>query len=116
MNRLIDTIPAETMSALTRYPWPGNIRELQNVIERAVILSSGPVLRVPLRDLPKRLTVGSDARPPKTLEEVDRLHILSTLKETKWRVAGKNGAADRLGLKRATLLFRMKKLGIVRPV
>ena len=113
MNRVIDTIPSETMSALVRYPWPGNIRELQNLIERAVILSTGPVLRVPLKDLPNR-TVVSKARP-QTLEEAERAHILTALKETKWVVGGPNGAAARLGMNRSTVLFRMKKLGIVKP-
>jgi len=113
MNRVIDTIASETMSALVRYPWPGNIRELQNLIERAVILSTGPVLRVPLQDLQNRAVAGS-ARP-QTLEEVERAHILATLKETKWVMAGPNGAAARLGMNRATVYFKMKKLGIVKP-
>jgi len=113
MNRVIDTIPSETMNALVRYPWPGNIRELQNLIERAVILSTGPVLRVPLKDLPNRAVVSS-ARP-QTLEEAERAHILTALKETKWVVGGPNGAAARLGMNRSTVLFRMKKLGIVKP-
>jgi formate hydrogenlyase transcriptional activator len=113
MNRVIDTIPSETMNALVRYPWPGNIRELQNLIERAVILSTGPVLRVPLKDLPNRAVVSS-ARP-QTMEEAERAHILAALKETKWVVGGPNGAAARLGMNRSTVLFRMKKLGIVKP-
>jgi formate hydrogenlyase transcriptional activator len=115
MNRVIDTIPSETMSALVRYPWPGNIRELQNLIERAVILSSGPVLRVPLKDLPNRAPVGSTKARPQTMEEAERAHILAALKETKWVVGGPNGAAARLGMNRSTVLFRMKKLGIVKP-
>lgn len=115
MNRSIDTIPSETMSALVRYPWPGNIRELQNLIERAVILSSGPVLRVPLKDLPNRAHVGSTKTRPQTMEEAERAHILAALKETKWVVGGPNGAAARLGMNRSTVLFRMKKLGIVKP-
>jgi formate hydrogenlyase transcriptional activator len=115
MNRVIDTIPSETMSALVRYPWPGNIRELQNLIERAVILSSGPVLRVPLKDLPNRAPVGSTKARPQTLEEAERTHILAALKDTKWVVGGPNGAAARLGMNRSTVLFRMKKLGIVKP-
>jgi len=115
MNRVIDTIPSETMNALVRYPWPGNIRELQNLIERAVILSSGPVLRVPLKDLPNRAPVGSSKARPQTLEEAERAHILTALKETKWVVGGPNGAAARLGMNRSTVLFRMKKLGIVKP-
>jgi len=115
MNRVIDTIPSETMNALVRYPWPGNIRELQNLIERAVILSSGPVLRVPLKDLPNRAPVGSTKARPQTLEEAERAHILAALKETKWVIAGLNGAAARLGMNRSTVQFRMKKLGIVKP-
>ena len=114
MNRTIDTISSETMNALVRYPWPGNIRELQNLIERAVILSTGPVLRVPLQDLPNRPVIDSTARP-QTMEEAERAHILATLKETKWVIAGPHGAAARLGMNRSTVQFRMKKLGIVKP-
>src|SRR5262249_52798860 len=86
MNRIIETIPSETMSALVRYPWPGNIRELQNLIERAVILSSGPVLRIPLADLPSR--VSAPKARTQTLEEAERAHILAVLKETNWVVSG----------------------------
>src|ERR1700757_1804656 len=114
MNRVIDTIPSETMNALVRYPWPGNIRELQNLIERAVILSAGPIFRVPLTDLPNLATIGSNKGRPQTMEEAERAHILAALKETKWVVGGPNGAAARLGMNRSTVLFRMKKLGIVR--
>jgi len=113
MNRVIDTISCETMNALVRYPWPGNIRELQNLIERAVILSTGPVLRIPLQDLQNRAVVTS-ARP-QTMEEAERAHILAALKDTKWVIAGPNGAATRLGMNRSTVQFRMKKLGIVKP-
>jgi formate hydrogenlyase transcriptional activator len=115
MNRAIETIPSDTMSALIRYQWPGNIRELQNLIERAVILSPGPVLRVPLQDLPARTIAGLDKGNPQTLEEAERAHILATLKDTKWVIAGPNGAAARLGMNRSTVQFRMKKHGIVRP-
>jgi formate hydrogenlyase transcriptional activator len=114
MNRAIETIPSETMETLTRYRWPGNIRELQNVIERAVILSPGPVLRVPLGDLELRLATGQHNGKPQTLEEAERGHIVATLTDTKWVVAGPRGAATRLGMNRSTLQFRMKKLGIVR--
>jgi formate hydrogenlyase transcriptional activator len=103
------------MSTLVRYPWPGNIRELQNLIERAVILSTGPVLRVPLQDLPNRPVVSSGSGKPQTMEEAERAHILATLEETKWVIAGPNGAAARLGMNRSTVQFRMKKLGIVKP-
>ncbi|HTV54454.1 MAG TPA: sigma 54-interacting transcriptional regulator [Terriglobia bacterium] len=114
MNKGIDTIPSETLQALVRYHWPGNIRELQNVVERAVILSKGPALKVELSDLKQRLP---DNRPEanSTLEEAERKHILAVLEETKWVVGGPNGAAARLGLNRSTLQFRMRKLSLVRP-
>jgi formate hydrogenlyase transcriptional activator len=114
MSKTIDNIPSETMTALTEYQWPGNIRELENVIERAVILSPGSVLRVPLRDLQSRITPGQ-IENVRTLADVEREHIRATLKETRWRLSGPGGAAMRLGLNRSTLYFRMKKLGIVRP-
>src|SRR6202044_1615003 len=116
MRKTIDTIPAETVEALIQYRWPGNIRELENVIERAVILSPGPVLRLSPRDLKSRITPGQNTDRHQTLEEVERNHILATLKETRWVLSGPNGAATRLGLNRSTLYFRMKKLGIVRSV
>jgi formate hydrogenlyase transcriptional activator len=115
MNKVIDTIPSEAMSALMRYPWPGNIRELQNLIERAVILTSGPVLRVPLDDLRARIAPSSTNSEFKTIEETERNLILDTLKKTKWVIAGANGAAERLGMNRSTLRFRMNKLGIIKP-
>ena len=112
------SIAPETMRALCEYDWPGNIRELQNLIERAVILSPGPVLRVPVA----RPSSSHDHRSAKraygqhqTLEEAERAHIVGTLKEIKWVLGGPNGAAARLGINRSTLQFRMKKLGIVRP-
>ena len=108
MNRNIETIPSETMEALSRYSWPGNIRELQNLIERAVILSPGPVLQVPLGDFDSRTTPGPVNGKHQTLEEAERTH-------TRWVLSGPNGAATRLGMNRSTLQFRMKKLGIVRP-
>jgi hypothetical protein len=113
MNRAIDAISCETMNALVRYPWPGNIRELQNLVERAVILSTGSVLRIPLQDLQDRAVV--TAARSQTMEEAERAHILATLKDTKWVIAGPNGAAARLGMNRSTVHFRMKKLGIVKP-
>jgi formate hydrogenlyase transcriptional activator len=116
MRKTIDTIPPETVEALIRHPWPGNIRELENVIERAVILSPGPVLRLSPRDLKSRLTPSQNTDRHQTLEEVERNHILATLKETRWVLSGPKGAAGRLGLKRSTLHFRMKKLGIVRSI
>ena len=118
MNKQIDTIHSETLQALTRYHWPGNIRELQNVIERAVILSSGPVLRVPLSELRPRAGNGK-ASPSRsdtsdTLKEAERKHVLSVLEETNWVLSGPIGAAARLGMKRSTLQYRMGKLGISR--
>jgi formate hydrogenlyase transcriptional activator len=114
MKKQIDTISAETMSALVRYPWPGNIREMQNLIERAVILSRGPVLHIPSADLKSRIPDGGEMNGFATLEEVERRHILSVLEQTNWVFAGPNGAAVRLGIKRPTLQFRMQKLGITR--
>jgi len=115
MNRTIETISSDTMESLVRYQWPGNIRELENVLERAVILSSGPILRVPLEDLQDRVAPGRVNGTHRTLEEAERAHILATVKETKWVLSGPRGAATRLGMNRSTLQFRMKKLGIVRP-
>jgi len=115
MNRTIETISSDTMESLVRYQWPGNIRELENVMERAVILSSGPVLKVPLEDLRDRVAPGQVNGTHRTLEEAERAHILATVKETKWVLSGPRGAATRLGMNRSTLQFRMKKLGIVRP-
>jgi len=114
MNRAIDAIASETMEELVRYPWPGNIRELQNVIERSVILSPGPVLRVPLAALGSHCIPEEETRG-RTLKEAEREHIRSILKETNGLVSGPRGAAARLGMKRSTLNFRMKKLGIIRP-
>ena len=125
LGRAIDAIPAETMSALVRYPWPGNIRELQNVIERAVILTTGPVLAVRTEDLrppgPALAPAATAdnaalARPAgnirEALEEAERQQILAALEKSNWVVAGPEGAAARLGLKRSTLQSRMQKLGI----
>ena len=106
----------ETMEALTRYGWPGNVRELQNLMERAVILSPGPVLRVPLDALrPEAAAAVPHAGKARTLAEAERSHIVETLTDTKWVVAGARGAAAHLGMNRSTLQFRMQKLGIVRP-
>ena len=116
MNKTIAAIPSKTMQALIEYRWPGNIRELENVIERAVILSPGPVLRVRLQDLPGAITPGEDAESHRTLAGAERRHILATLKETRWALSGPRGAAARLGMNRSTLYFRMKKLGITRSL
>src|SRR3984885_13552810 len=111
MKKQIDTISCETMNALIRYPWPGNIREMQNVIERAVILSRGPALYIPSADLKLRIPDDGETNGFATLEEVERRHILSVLEQTNWVFGGPNGAAVRLGIKRPTLQFRMQKLG-----
>ena len=114
MNRNIESVPKQGMDAFINYGWPGNVRELENVIERAVILSPGAELRVPVAEL-SRSALCTDSWKPQTLEEAERAHILTTLKKTRWVLAGPNGAAIKLGLNRSTLQFRMKKLGIVRP-
>ena len=115
MNRVIETIPSETMEALIRYSWPGNIRELQNLVEHSVILSSGSTLRMPLTGLQSSAPASPIGTKRGTMEEVEREHILAILKETKWVISGARGAATRLGMNRSTLQFRMKRLGIVRP-
>jgi formate hydrogenlyase transcriptional activator len=115
MNRPIETVSAETMEALARYSWPGNIRELQNLVERSVIMSPGPELQLPIRDLSIRAVAAQVVGKHLTLEQSERLHILDTLQNSNWVLSGPKGAARRLGLNRSTLQFRMKKLGIVRP-
>ena len=122
MGRAVDTIPTEAMNVLVHYHWPGNIRELQNVIERAVIVSTGPVLKVPLDDLRSRVpsaqisngrSTSEDAGKMRgVLEEAERGQILSALKQTNWIVAGPRGAASLLGMKRSTLQAHMQRLGI----
>jgi formate hydrogenlyase transcriptional activator len=113
MGRKIDRIPAATMSALASYHWPGNIRELQNLIERAVILSSDGVLPNPLPTTGTQpVTVSATAT---TLRESERSLILQTLEEVGWVIGGPKGAASKLGLKRTTLIHKMQKLGIYRP-
>ena len=112
MGKQIEVIPRETMSALSSHPWPGNIRELQNFIERSVILTSGTVLHPPLAELKR--CAETESLEAITLEEAERDHIRKTLERTRWVVAGPNGAAARLGIKRSTLYFRMQRLGISR--
>jgi transcriptional regulator with GAF, ATPase, and Fis domain len=113
MGRKIDRIPAETMSALNSYQWPGNIRELQNLLERAVILSNDGVLPNPLPTTGTQPAIVVTAAT--TLKESERSLILQTLEEVRWVIGGPKGAATKLGLKRTTLIHKMQKLGISRP-
>jgi len=133
-NKIVEYIPADVMEALVNYSWPGNVRELENLIERAVLLSPGKELRVPIAEL-KAATIFASATTPvetgavnlstltpvttgpiATLEDAERQHILRALKQTSWRISGPRGAAILLGMKRTTLQARMRKLGIRRPV
>ncbi len=111
MGRPIEKIAGDSMAALQAYPWPGNIRELRNVIERAMILARGPVLQVKLGNRPLRLQVDKPAEG--TLDQAERAHIVRTLERCGWRIRGANGAAEQLDVKPTTLESRMKKLGIV---
>jgi formate hydrogenlyase transcriptional activator len=117
MKKPIDTVPVKAMAALTEYYWPGNVRELEDFIERAVILSRGTELQLPLAELKQRtkapVTVSSNGL--ETLEHAEREHIVRALGESKWVIGGAHGAAARLGMKRTTLQSRMRKLGIDRP-
>jgi len=116
MDKKIDHIPPETMFALSSYPWPGNIRELQNLIERAVILSNEGVLSNPLStQRMSEINQVAVSTAPTTLRDSERTLIVHTLEEVGWLVGGANGAAAKLGLKRTTLINKMKKLGISRP-
>jgi transcriptional regulator with GAF, ATPase, and Fis domain len=110
-GKSIDRIPDEMMEALKRHDWPGNIRELQNVIERAVIMTKGPVLEVQTRGF---MTQGLSSPATRTLQDAERAHITKTLGETNWVVGGRRGAAARLGLARTTLIAMMQRLGIRR--
>jgi formate hydrogenlyase transcriptional activator len=114
MGRRIDTIPPEALAALVNYPWPGNIRELENLIERAVILSPGPELQVSLRELQRAAAPHNPSAAPVTLADAEREHVLGALRETNWVVGGPRGAAARLGLTRSSFYRTMKKLGISR--
>jgi len=129
-NKSVLYVPSDAMEALTNYSWPGNVRELENLLERAVLLSPGKELRIPLSELKSSEAVrggssfetvpeaapASVTAPVATLEEAERQHILRALRQTKWRVAGPRGAATLLGMKRTTLQARMRKLGIRRPI
>ena len=117
LGKTIDTIPAETIDTLVQYPWMGNVRELQNVLERASILAADQVLRISSEDL----SMPGHAHPPQTgqsghrrtaLDDAERERIVAALEEANWIVAGPKGAAARLGIKRSTLQSRMQKLGI----
>jgi formate hydrogenlyase transcriptional activator len=113
LHRNIERIPDEALDLLTRYDWPGNIRELQNFIERAVILSSGTSLDAPLAELTSVPKTSAESTN-RTLAEAERNHILDALRETNWLVGGRKGAAARLGLARTTLISKMRQLGIAR--
>jgi formate hydrogenlyase transcriptional activator len=129
LNKGVEYIPADAMDALTNYDWPGNIRELENFLERAVLLSPGKELRVPISEIRSSRAVPetgvrsgtvtprlASAPAISTLEEAERQHILRALRQTEWRIAGPRGAAALLGMKRTTLQARMRKLGIRRPI
>jgi formate hydrogenlyase transcriptional activator len=115
MNKRIDEIPSETMEALIRYRWPGNVRELQNFIERAVILSPHTVLRAPTSELEPFSAHKASNVPIMGLDELERDHILRVLEASNWVVGGRNGAAERLGMKRTSLVYKMQKFRINRP-
>jgi formate hydrogenlyase transcriptional activator len=115
MNRNIEEIPEDVMEALRLYEWPGNIRELQNFIERAVVVTEGRILRPPLSELTRLMPATAESNlPSKTLANVERVYIIETLQRTNWVVGGREGAAAKLGLPRTTLIARMRKLGISR--
>jgi transcriptional regulator with GAF, ATPase, and Fis domain len=115
MGKVIETIPEETMKALKRWKWPGNIRELENFLERAVILTRGPVLYVPLAELETEEEDDDDSQSDSaTLHAAEREHILRVLRESKGQIGGPDGAAARLGLKRTTLNSKIKKLKVER--
>jgi formate hydrogenlyase transcriptional activator len=114
MNKKIDEVSPETMEALVQYSWPGNVRELHNFIERAVILSPHATLRAPVSELVPLSSPMEITTPMSGLAEVERDHILRALAATNWVVGGRNGAAARLGMKRTSLVYRMKKLRIAR--
>jgi DNA-binding NtrC family response regulator len=114
LNKPIDLIPDEVVTVLKAHDWPGNIRELQNLVERAVLFSPGSVLRLPLdlKQTMKQMVKPGSESVSRTLADADREHILETLKQTDWLIGGQDGAANRLGLPRTTLIYKMRKLGI----
>ncbi|HXJ88750.1 MAG TPA: sigma 54-interacting transcriptional regulator, partial [Candidatus Binatia bacterium] len=109
MNKQIETIPSDAMEALLDHDWPGNIRQLQNFVERSVILTAGRVLKCPIPELLTRRSVTE----PVTLKECEREHILKAIQAANWVIAGPHGAAARLGMPRSTLMYRMRKLAIM---
>ena len=115
MKRRIESVPKETMAALVNYHWPGNIRELQNLVERGVILSRGSTLEIPLAELKQSNRISNHTNGSTTLESIEREHILRVLTDSKWVIGGPTGAAARLGINRTTLNHRLRKLGITRP-
>jgi len=110
MGRNVESIHPTTMKSFQEYSWPGNVRELRNAVERNLILNSGPVFCAEILDLEEPSLPGGN-----NLEEVERRHVQQVLENTHWRIRGKGGAADLLGLKPTTLEARLRKLGIVRP-
>jgi formate hydrogenlyase transcriptional activator len=115
MNKTIDDIPSETIDALVRYRWPGNVRELQNFIERAVILFPHTILRAPTSELEPFSARRESNLSMTGLAELERDHIVRALELSNWLVGGVNGAAARLGIRRTTLTYKMRKFGIIRP-
>jgi formate hydrogenlyase transcriptional activator len=115
MNKRIDEIPSPAMDALVKYRWPGNVRELQNFIERAVILSPHTVLRAPTSELEPFIASRQSAPTMTGLDELERDHIVRALELSNWVVGGRNGAAQRLGMKRTSLIYKMQRLQISRP-
>ena len=114
MQKPVESIPADIMSRLQRWPWPGNVRELENLIERAVILTTGSALQVPLPDFKLPPSSLAPPSPPSVSDDGDRGNIIRILRETRGVLGGSSGAASRLGLKRTTLQYKIKKLGINR--
>jgi formate hydrogenlyase transcriptional activator len=115
MKKNVDQVPAETMDALVRYRWPGNVRELQNFIERAVILSPHRVLRAPIKELEPFSSCMEPNSLVRDLAQVETEHILRALEASNWVIGGRKGAAERLGMPRTSLVYRIHKLRITRP-